>query len=72
MIDLIHLERLRQRRRRYEAAQREMTQAAVPAGAAARPRPNDRRAFLRVVSAVVVGWAVDGTATRSHPPRARR
>jgi hypothetical protein len=71
MIDLIHLQRLRQQRLRYEAAQR-LLLLEQPVAVVSKPRSEARRALLRIVSAVVLGAAVDGTATRSLMRRARR
>jgi hypothetical protein len=65
MIDLIHLQRLRQQRLRYEAAQRQLLpQPATRAMAAPRPRSEARRVLLRIVSAALLGAAIDGTAMR--------
>ena len=73
MIDLIHLERLRQQRLRYESTQRQLVAGQTPrAAVAVGTRPGGRRSFLRIVSAVLVGWAVDGTVPRSRVTWTRR
>jgi hypothetical protein len=73
MIDLIHLQRLRQQRLRYEAEQRQFSpRPAMRAVVTSALQSDGRRALLRVVSAALFGAAVDGTAMRNLLRRARR
>lgn len=69
MIDLIHLERLR--RQRYETAQRQPHRSAVRSMTTPEPRRDRRRVLLRIVSTVLLGWAIDEAVARGPVRRTR-